>query len=348
MILIAFSSGGIRAAITPLIAEQYKEMVSRIKIQRNGEITVTDRELTIQYIYNDGQHRRLSSTRNHTDGEIFKSPPSGSILPRVTRALWCGAKGGFRVDAAKPQAQFEKHHKEVPWDDVFIHELKSGLLACRILIFYPIHWLCLNQTFSNLIAQAGQMVNSGVPNDTIKSTNPITGIILIPLIQQGLYSFLRRRHIRFGPISRIDVGFTLASASIVYATGLQQLIYNTGPCYSHPRTCAASENGQVPNQVSMFLQAPIYMLGGLADVFCIPTGTEYAYNQAPRSMKSVVRALWLATAGVGACFAMAFTPVAKDPHLIVMYACLAVVMGVTTVAFWVTFRENDKEKMDML
>ena len=215
-------------------------------------------------------------------------------------------------------------------------------------MFYPIHWLCLNQTFNNLIAQAGQMVNSGVPNDTIKSLNPISGIVLTPLVQRGLYPFLRRRRIHFGPISRIAVGFALIAASMAYAAGLQQLIYNTRPCYSHPLACAASNNGRIPNQLSMFLQTPIYVLGGLAEVFCLTTGTEYAYNQAPRSMKSVVQAFWLGMAGVGACVAIAFTPAAKDPNLVIMYACLAAVMGVTTVVFWVVFRENDKKKMEML
>ena len=52
-------------------------------------------------------------------------------------------------------------------------------------ILSPIHWLCLNQTFNNLISQAGQMVNSGVPNGTIKSLNPIASIILTPVVSRG-------------------------------------------------------------------------------------------------------------------------------------------------------------------
>lgn len=54
-------------------------------------------------------------------------------------------------------------------------------------LLFPVHWLCLNQTFNNLISQAGQMVNSGVPNDTIKSPNPIASIILTPVASKGLY-----------------------------------------------------------------------------------------------------------------------------------------------------------------
>lgn len=74
-------------------------------------------------------------------------------------------------------------------------------------LLFPVHWLCLNQTFNNLISQAGQMVNSGVPNDTIKSPNPIASIILTPVASKGLYPFLTRRRIRFGPTARIAMGF---------------------------------------------------------------------------------------------------------------------------------------------
>lgn len=63
----------------------------------------------------------------------------------------------------------------------------------------------------------------------------------------------------------------------------------------------------------MFLQAPIYVIGSLAEIFCITTGSEYAYNQAPSSMKSVVRAFWLPMAGIGGVLAMALTPLAVDP-----------------------------------
>lgn len=213
---------------------------------------------------------------------------------------------------------------------------------------FPLHWLCLNQTFNNLISQAGQMVNSGVPNDTIKSLNPISSVLLTPVISRGLYPFLTRCRIRFGPMARITVGFLFLTLAMVYTAVLQKLIYSAGPCYDHPLTCPASDHGHIPNQISMFLQTPIYVLGAIAEIFCFTTGTEYAYNQAPKSMKSVVQSVWMATAGVGACLAMAFTPITKDPHLVIMYSSLAGVMAVTTVLFGVLFGKHDRKKTVLL
>lgn len=72
--LFSFGSGGVRSAVNPFIgipkvvpkkqeckdiltlkllaADQYTETIPRIKIRKNGERVVADRELTISYIYN--------------------------------------------------------------------------------------------------------------------------------------------------------------------------------------------------------------------------------------------------------------------------------------------------------
>ncbi|KAL8640902.1 MAG: hypothetical protein Q9226_008695, partial [Calogaya cf. arnoldii] len=216
MLLFSLGCGGVRAAATPFIADQYTEMIPRIKIRKNGERVIADRELTISYIYNAfywmvniaGLAALGTTFLEKYVGfwaayippviamavgiitlVLFRStfvhnPPSGAVLAKASRALWLAAKGGFRMNAAKPKAQEADHKCIVPWDDRFIEELKLGLFACRILLLFPFHWLCLNQTFNNLISQAGQMINSGVPNDAIKSTNPLTGIVFYPLVQK--------------------------------------------------------------------------------------------------------------------------------------------------------------------
>lgn len=159
---------------------------------------------------------------------------------------------------------------------------------------------------------------------------------------------MTRRRIRFGPMARIAMGFLFLNLAMVYTAILQKLVYSTGPCYNHPLTCPESDHGQIPNQISMFLQTPIYVLSAIAEIFCFTTGTEYAYNQAPKKMKSMVQSVGMTTAGVGACLAMAFTPITKDPHLVIMYSSLAGVMAVTTVLFGAFFGKHDREKTLLL
>lgn len=188
------------------------------------------------------------------------------------------------------------------------------------------------------------MVTYGIPNDMMKIAGAISGIFVAPIIQKGLYPFLTKKRVSFSPIARMTVGFVVLTLSMVYATVVQKLIYQTGPCYDTPLACPDALDRTVPNQISVFLQIPIYFGGALAEVFCLTTGTEYAYNHAPEGMKTLVQAIWLAMAGVGSCLALAFTPLTRDPHLVTMYAILSGLLGGVTVLLWVLFRHVDKVK----
>ncbi|KAB8218150.1 hypothetical protein BDV33DRAFT_192954 [Aspergillus novoparasiticus] len=312
IVLIALGSGGVRSSIAPFIStSQWKHngAVHRDKSQGQGAKERTKghhrsrayKPIHLQYVLlvvrTRASFRHLAlltprATMVNVGGlsalittilekyigywalwrhALVQRPPSGSVLLQASRAM---------VEAPP----------------TFIDELKSGLLACRVFVrphlLFPIHWLCLNQTFNNLISQAGQMVDSGVPNDIIRSLNPIASINLTPVFTS--------------------------------------------------RSC---RNYQIiPNQISMFLQTPIYVLGAIAGIFCFTMGTEYAYNQAPKTMKSVVQSVWMATAGVGACLAMAFTPITTDPHLVIMYSSLTGVKAVMTVLFGVFLGKHDRKK----
>ncbi|KAE8338877.1 hypothetical protein BDV24DRAFT_153154 [Aspergillus arachidicola] len=338
IVLIALGSGGVRSSVPPFIAL----LTPRARMVNVGGLSVLITTILekyvgywVSYLVPLGIMALSVVPLLVWRHALVQHPPSGSM------------------GEAKPEKHQEKHHRQVSWTDTFIDELKSALLACRVLeppqvLLFPIHWLCLNQTFNNLISQTGQMVDSGVLIDTIKSLNPIASIILTPVVSRGLYPFLTRRRIRFGPMARIVMGSLFLTLAMVYTAILQKLFYSTGPCYDHALTCPESDQGQIPNQISMFLQTPTYVLGAIAAIFCFTTGTEYAYSQAPKTMKSVVQSVWMATAGVGACLAMAFTPITKDPHLVIMYPSLAGVMTVITVLFGVFFGKHDREKTVLL
>lgn len=187
------------------------------------------------------------------------------------------------------------------------------------------------------------MVSNGVPNDSIKSLNPISILIFTPLVEKLLYPFLTLRKISFPPIARITVGFGILTVSQLLATIVQHVIYTTGPCYNHPLHCPSGDG--IPNKVSMFIQVPIYVTGGVSEIFAFTTAEEYAYNQSPASMRSVIQSYWLSMAGIGSVLSLAFTPLAKDPWFVVMYGTLAGLMGVTTVVFCVVFRKVKGMKM---
>ncbi|KAJ5885548.1 Proton-dependent oligopeptide transporter family [Penicillium taxi] len=375
-VLMSIGSGAFNATVVPFIADQYDEEYFRIRTKK-GKKVVADRELTITYIYNVYYWTinivgfLADSTplleryvgfwvaylvpccamwlallpvlfgRNY----FIRVVPTANIMPQVCKALRLGITGGFKMDAAKPDSQRQQHGRQVPWTDSFIEDIKLSLMTSRVLLLFPIHWLCYNQTFNNLISQAGQMETYGIPNDMMKTAGAISGIIVAPIIQKGLYPFLTKRRVSFQPIARMTVGFLVLAFAMAYTTGIQKLIYQTGPCYDHPLACAAAKDRKIPNQVSVFLQIPIYFGGSLAEVFCLTTGTEYAYNKAPKSMKTLVQAIWLGMGGIGACLALAFTPLSEDPHLVTMYAILTGILGGAGVLLWIIFRHLDMVKV---
>jgi len=49
------------------------------------------------------------------------------------RAFGNAIRGGFSMDAARPEFQLREHGHTVPWEDSFVDELKSVLLICRTL-----------------------------------------------------------------------------------------------------------------------------------------------------------------------------------------------------------------------
>jgi POT family proton-dependent oligopeptide transporter len=189
-----------------------------------------------------------------------------------------------------------------------------------------------------------------VPNDAIQVLNPIIYIFLGPVIQKLLYPFLASRKIAFQPIARITAGFIIMAMAMGYASGVQGLIYSRGPCYKHPLSCPDSKGGKIPNDITVWAQTPIYFILAAAEIFGFVTGTEYAYSKAPEGMKTVVQALWQLAAAFGGALGMALSPVAKDPHLVVLYGALGGAMVVASTLFWIAFKKYDgiDERLNIL
>ncbi|KAL8733935.1 MAG: hypothetical protein Q9181_003386 [Wetmoreana brouardii] len=181
----------------------------------------------------------------------------------------------------------------------------------------------------------------GVPNDMIQAFSGVACVLIGPLIQY-LYNFLAHRKIPFGPIARIAVAFFFCGGAMAYAAGVQDLIYASGPCYDRPRACPASENGKLPNDINVWVQIPLYFILAVGEIFGFVTASEYAYSKAPPNMKTIVQAFVQLTACAGSALGMALSPVAKDPDLLVMYACLAGVMILSAALFYWKFSKYDK------
>lgn len=174
LVLIAIGMSGANGVMAAFIGDQYTNVGDHVVTMKNGKRVVVDRGRTLESIYNlyywcinVGSLSGIATTnmeyhigfwaayllplcalsisaavlligRKHytvTEAEI-------SALPDAMRASWYAVMNGLKMDAAKPSHQFDKHDRSVPWTDAFVDELKLGLGACRMLLFWPVLWLC--------------------------------------------------------------------------------------------------------------------------------------------------------------------------------------------------------------
>lgn len=189
----------------------------------------------------------------------------------------------------------------------------------------------------------------GLPNDILPNIDPITIIILIPLMDRLIYPFIRTKlHLAFTATTRITLGFIIASLAMAYAAFLQSRIYSAPPCYEHPSNCAAgqiSEEKYKPNQVHVAWQTPAYILIAVSEILASITGLELAYAKAPENMKSFIMSLFLLTSAFGSALGMLLAPVAKDPNLVWLYTGLACTALVAGVAFHWAFKGVDQREV---
>jgi POT family proton-dependent oligopeptide transporter len=67
----------------------------------------------------------------------------------------------------------------------------------------------------------------GIPNDLLMNVDAFTILIFIPVFNFTLYPLLHRIGIPFRPIARITVGFVFAAFAMMYAAGVQHIIYSS-------------------------------------------------------------------------------------------------------------------------
>ena len=142
---------------------------------------------------------------------------------------------------------------------------------------------------SGLAAVVGQLLRPEtyeleLHSSQISAVNPLLVMIIIPLLNAGVYMPLEKRGITIKPLQRMTAGMFLAALAFVVAAVLQT------------RMDAAAEVGE---KISVLWQFVQYTVMTVAEVLVSVTGLEFAYTQAPRAMKSTIMGFWLLCVTVG-------------------------------------------------
>ncbi|PVI02540.1 PTR2-domain-containing protein [Periconia macrospinosa] len=282
-----------------------------------------------------------------------RSPPTGSVLIRACKLWGLAQKGKWSVNPVqtrrnmkadsfwedvKPSHLGSNKPAWMTFDDAWVDQVARGLRACSCFGWIPLYWLSYNQMNNNLTSQAATLRRNGFPNDVITNINPISLVIFIPIVDNFLYPFLRKKGIRFTPIKRMALGFLLGSLAMVSATVIQSEIYKQGPCGNAMNKC------DDPAPISVWVQIVPYALVGFSEIFTSITGLEFAFTKAPQNMRSLVTSYWHFMSAFSAALSQAFTSLSEDPLLVWNYGVVAVLAFIGGVLFWFHQRPTDKRE----
>lgn len=173
-------------------------------------------------------------------------------------------------------------------------EAVDGVSAVlRILIVFALitpFWSLFDQKASTWVIQGNAMRMPDElwwwPSWLVKSPaqmqalNPILVMLIIPFNNLVLYPFLRRLGIEVTALRRMGVGLAFSGLAWIVA-GLIQLEIDGG------------------DPVSIAWQMAPYALLTFGEVLVSATGLEFAYSQAPRSMKGAIMSFWLLSVSYG-------------------------------------------------
>lgn len=206
------------------------------------------------------------------------------------------------------------------------------LVACFWAIFDQSHstWIFFGNVYmdQNLF---GLKMNA----EQMQGWNPVLIVAMLPIVT-GIWNLLAMKGIHIRATDKMLVGFVLTAVTM----GVMSYAgYRAGPAAETTKV----ENGrEIPDRVplpderkvSLQWQGLAYVVLTIAEILISVTGLELAFVSAPKAMKGLITAIWLAFVGVGNLVINApvtqLYPVMEPPQY---FGMLAVAMLVVAVAF---------------
>ena len=212
-------------------------------------------------------------------------PPTGKNPNSVSSIIFSGIKGKLRGRSFWNSANDRHPIKKV-------NELKSLYDLMLIFLAVSIFWSIFDQFGSSWIVQGEKMNKTifgiSVEAAQMQALNPVLIMILIPVFSKWIYPFFEKNIKNFNALSKMRAGMFIAFLSFLSATIIQAQI----------------DNG---SYLGLIWQGIPFFLITISEVLISITGLEFAYTQAPKSMKSTIMSFWLLTVAIGNLLTAVFT-----------------------------------------
>lgn len=243
--------------------------------------------------------------------QFVKVPPTGKN-PHGTLAILMAA---FR-NMGKGQGFFEGAKNEHPSDKV--DAVRAAFNVGKIFIPLIFFWSLFDQHGSTWVIQASQMnlhfMGYDFKPSQTSSLNPILVLILIPLFTTWVYPTVEKMGVQLTQLRKMSIGMFFAAVSFVFMALIQYKL----------------DGG---TQLNVAYQVFPYLALTIAELLISITGLEFAYTQAPRTMKSTIMGLWFLSISLGNLIAgvVAAWNKFEGGHFFMFFAALTFIFAIVFI-----------------
>jgi proton-dependent oligopeptide transporter, POT family len=157
---------------------------------------------------------------------------------------------------------------------------RIALVFAPILSFWALYFQYGSSWFNQAEAMDRDVFGWRMESAQMESLNAILILVMVPFFAYVVYPALERAGIRATMLRRMTAGMFIAVPAFLSAAMIQSWI----------------EAGQKPHIGWQVIQ---YVIIAISETLVSVTALEFAYTQAPKSMKGTVMSLWFLTIGGG-------------------------------------------------
>jgi POT family proton-dependent oligopeptide transporter len=157
---------------------------------------------------------------------------------------------------------------------------RIGLVFLPIVTFWALYFQYGSSWFNQAEALDRNVFGWQMESAQMEALNAILILIMVPLFAYVVYPALERAGIRMTLLRRIGAGMFITVPAFLSAAMIQSWV----------------ESGAHPHIGWQLIQ---YLIISVAETLVSVTALEFAYTQAPRSMKGAIMSLWFLTLGAG-------------------------------------------------
>jgi POT family proton-dependent oligopeptide transporter len=259
--LIAIGAGGIKSSVAAFVGDQFRPDQEHLMTKVYGwfywavNVGAAGAFFIVPWLHHKNSGYWLA----------FGVP--GFFMGLATLVFWMGR----RYYVHKPPARLEKRVRP---PGAKLEDTKTVLGILMIFAPIPMFWALFNQVNSTWVLQGNSMKTFHLLNgETMQGSGALLVMIWVPVLTLWIYPLARRLGLNPTPLRRMSAGMLLAAAAFIVSGMVQDRLDAGRP-------------------LSVLWQLAPYTVLEAGEVLLSASALEFAFEQAPLHLKSVIMALW--------------------------------------------------------